>query len=70
MKLRTFLIHALFMLVAVMQAFYVSALEGMVLWLLGDLVNYEVRYWISVLICFIPNYIYTAAKTYQKTKNL
>jgi hypothetical protein len=63
-KLKKVLVRILLHIILIIQVSYVALLEGYVLWLLQRLtvIGQDSKYLILVLICFIPNYIYTCMK--------
>ena len=63
-KLKNVLVRILLHIILIIQVSYVALLEGYVLWLLRHLttIGQDSKYLILVLICFIPNYIYTCMK--------
>lgn len=67
-----FLVRILLHIILIIQVSYVALLEGYVLWLLQRLtvIGQDSKYLILVLICFIPNYIYTCTKACPIIKDI
>ena len=63
-KCKSILVKTLLYILMIIQVSYVALLEGYLLWLLQHLITtgQDSKYLILVLICFIPNYIYTYMK--------
>lgn len=59
---KNILVKILLYILMIIQVSYVALLEGYLLWLLQHLtsIGQDSKYLILVLICFIPNYIYTS----------
>lgn len=71
-KNKNILIRILLYILMFIQISYVAFFEGFILWILQQLttVGYDHKYLILVLICFIPNYIYTYTKACSVIKYL
>jgi hypothetical protein len=71
-KFKNIFIRILLHIILIIQVSYVALLEGYLLWLLQDLtsIGQDFKYLILVLICFIPNYIYTCMKACPVIKNI
>lgn len=71
-KYKNILVKTLLYILMIIQASYVSLLEGYILWLLQHLttIGQDFEYLILVLICFIPNYIYTSMKACPIIKDI
>ena len=63
-KFKNILIRIILHIILIIQASYVALLEGYILWLLQGLtsIGQDSKYLILILICFIPNYMYTCMK--------
>ena len=63
-KFKNILIRILLHIILIIQVSYVTLLEGYVLWLLQKLttIGCDHTYLFLVLVCFVPNYIYTCMK--------
>jgi hypothetical protein len=70
MRLRQTLTYLLLTLLMAVQASYVALAEGTILWLVQDLTIPDINFWTCVLVCFIPNYIYTCTKAYKIFKSI
>lgn len=71
-KYKNILVKTLLYVLMIIQASYVALLEGYILWLLQHLttIGQDSKYLILVLICFIPNYIYTFIKACPVIKDI
>lgn len=71
-KNKNILIKILLYILMFIQISYVAFFEGFILWISQQLttVGYDHKYLTLVLICFIPNYIYTYTKARPVIKYL
>jgi hypothetical protein len=71
-KRKNILVKTLLYILMIIQVSYVALLEGYLLWLLQRLttIGQDSKYLILVLICFIPNYIYTYMKACPVIKDI
>lgn len=71
-KYKNILVKTLLYILMIIQASYVALLEGYILWLLQSLtsIGQDFKYLFLVLVCFVPNYIYTCTKACPIIKNM
>ena len=71
-KFKSILIKTLLYILMIVQVSYVALLEGYILWLLQSLtsIGQDFKYLFLVLVCFVPNYIYTCTKACPVIKDV
>lgn len=71
-KFKNILIKILLYILLIVQVSYVALLEGYILWLLQSFtsIGQDLKYLFLVLVCFVPNYIYTCTKACPIIKDM